>query len=81
MKKQNPNQKQGPRVGNAGNDAKRREFASEKDQRTSYFKQLSNMVMDRLTERGESHRSVISPGLEPISPNTRVRRGPTKGNK
>lgn len=86
MDKKSINQKQGPRVGNAGNAMKLQEFSNEKNARTSYFKQLADMVTDSLSSRGQQ----MKPGmparddykaLESISPNTRVRRGPQKGNK
>ena len=75
------NQAQGPRSGNAGNVSKQKAFLAEKSDRTSYFQGLADMVMDRLSMRGEVHKSYISPALEPLSPNTRVKRGPTKGNQ
>ena len=86
MDKKSVNQKQGPRTGNAGNAMKLQEFSNEKNARTSYFKQLADMVSDSFGRRGEQ----MKPGkpaaddyraVESISPNTRVRRGPTKGNK
>lgn len=86
MDKKSVNQKQGPRTGNAGNAMKLQEFNSEKNARTSYFKKLADMVTDSLSSRGEQMR----PGkpaaddykaLGSISPNTRVKRGPQKGNK
>ena len=75
------NQAQGPRSGNQGTPSKQRAFLDEKSDRSSYFQGLADMVMDRLAMRGEVHKSYISPALEPISPHTRVKRGPTKGNK
>ena len=75
------NQAQGPRSGNAGNVTKQKAFLNEKSDRSSYFQDLANMVMDKLTVRGEIHKPYTSPALEPISSNTRVKRGPTKGNQ
>ena len=76
-----PNQAQGPRSGNAGNVTKQKSFLAEKSDRSSYFQDLANMVMDKLTVRGEIHKPYTSPALEPVSANTRVKRGPTKGNQ
>jgi hypothetical protein len=77
----NPNQKQGPRTGNTGTPKKQNAMLMEKSDRTSYFKQLADMVSNALTRRGEGHKAHTSPTLEPISANTQVRRGPTRGNK
>ena len=77
----NPNQRQGPRSGNTGTPAKQSAMLMEKSDRTSYFRQLADMVSNALTRRGEGHKAHTSPELEPISANTRVRRGPTRGNK
>jgi len=86
MEKKSINQKQGPRRGNAGNAMKLQEFSNEKSARTSYFKELANMVTDAFGRRGEGMKSNRPASddhkaLESISPNTRVKRGPTKGNK
>jgi len=81
MEKKSINQKRGPRTGNAGNTEKKNNFLAEKSNRTSYFQSLADMVMDKLAVRGEVHKAHTSPALEPISSNTRVKRGPTKGNK
>jgi hypothetical protein len=75
------NQAQGPRTGNHGTPTKQKSFLAEKSDRTSYFQGLADMVMDKLTMRGTEHKSYINPALEPISPNTRVKRGPTRGNR
>ena len=75
------NQRRGPTTGNAGTPAKQKTFLAEKSDRSSYFQQIADMVMDKLTVRGEIHKPYTSPALEPISPNTRVKRGPTKGNQ
>lgn len=86
MDKKSVNQKQGPRTGNAGNAMKLQEFSNEKSARTSYFKQLADMVTAAYTKRGKAmmpdqHGYRDPEALEAISPNTRVKRGPTKGNK
>ena len=75
------NQSQGPRTGNAGTASKQKSFIAEKSDRSSYFQDLANMVMDKLSVRGEAHKPHTSPALEPISSNTQVKRGPTRGNK
>ena len=75
------NQKRGPSTGNQGTPAKQSAMLQEKSDRSSYFRQLADMVMSRLAVRGEQHRAYTNPALEPISPNTKVRRGPTRGNK
>ena len=77
----NPNQSQGPRTGNTGTPTKQRDMISEKSDRSSYFQSLADMVMSRLTRRGQEHKAYTNPSLEPISPVTRVKRGPTRGNK
>ena len=75
------NQSRGPTTGNQGTPTKQKSFLAEKSDRTSYFQGLADMVMDKLSMRGREHKSYINPALEPISANTRVKRGPTKGNK
>ena len=75
------NQAQGPRTGNMGTPTKQKSFLAEKSDRSSYFQQIADMVMDKLTVRGAAAAPHINPGLEPISANTRVRRGPTRGNR
>lgn len=75
------NQSRGPTTGNAGTPTKQKSFLAEKSDRSSYFQGLADMVMDKLAMRGTQHKSYINPALEPISANTRVKRGPTKGNK
>lgn len=75
------NQGRGPTAGNQGTPSKQRAFLEEKSDRTSYFKSLADMVTNALTRRGEGHKAHTTPELEPISANTRVRRGPTRGNK
>lgn len=75
------NQSRGPTTGNAGTPTKQKSFLAEKSDRTSYFQGLADMVMDKLSMRGREHKSYINPALEPISANTKTKRGPTKGNK
>lgn len=76
----NINQAQGPRTGNAGNTAKRKDFMSEKDQRSSEKAELADMVTRALETRGRDNRSSRSPGVEPLHADTNVGRGPTRGN-
>ena len=80
-KRAEANQAQGPRTGNTGTPAKQSAMLMEKSDRTSYFRQLADMVSNALTRRGAGHKPHTLPELEPISPNTQVRRGPTRGNK
>ena len=75
------NQSRGPTTGNQGTPTKQKTVLAEKSDRSSYFQSLADMVMDKLAVRGEVHKPYTSPALEPISPNTRVKRGPTRGNQ
>ena len=80
------NQAPGPRTGNQGTPSKQKSFLAEKSDRSSYFQELSNMVSDAFGRRGvgmKSNRpsSDDHKALESISPNTRVKRGPTRGNQ
>lgn len=80
------NQAPGPRTGNVGTPTKQKSFLAEKSDRSSYFQQIATMVTDAFGRRGEGMKSNRPASddhkaLESISPNTRVKRGPTKGNK
>lgn len=80
------NQARGPRTGNAGNTDKRHSFLAEKSDRSSYFKDIADMVTGALERRGRGMKSDRPAAddhraLESISPNTRVKRGPTRGNR
>jgi len=75
------NQSQGPRTGNRGTPAKQSAMLAEKSDRSSYFKQLADRVSNAFGRRGQEHAAYTNPSLEPISANTRVRRGPTRGNQ
>jgi hypothetical protein len=86
MHRADPNQAQGPRSGNSGNVTKQKSFLAEKSDRSSYFQDLATMVTDAFGRRGEGMKSnrpsTDDPkALKGISPNTRVKRGPTKGNQ
>lgn len=81
-----PNQAQGPRSGNAGTVSKQKSFLESKSDRSSYFQQIATMVTDAFGRRGEGMKSNRPSSddhkaLTGISPNTQVKRGPTKGNK
>ena len=81
------NQSQGPRTGNTGTPMKQKSFLAEKSDRSSYFQSLADMVMDKLAVRGSGMRPnqpnppADKTALQSVSPNTRVKRGPTRGNK
>lgn len=80
------NQARGPRTGNAGNADKKKSFLAEKSDRSSYFQELADRVTTALESRGRGMKSNRPSSddhkaLEAISPNTRVKRGPTRGNK
>lgn len=86
MEKKSINQKRGPTVGNAGTPAKADAFVSSKTQRTSYMGQLADMVTAAFGRRGEQMKPNQPArddykALEGVSTVTRVRRGPTRGNK
>ncbi len=76
----NINQKQGPRVGNAGMGTKRKDFIAEKSKVNSERADLARMVTDALEMRGRDNRSTRRPGVESLHDTTNVGRGPTKGN-
>ena len=80
------NQAQGPRSGNAGTVSKQKSFLAEKSDRSSYFRQLADMVTGALESRGQAMKpnqpATEDPrALAQVSPNTRVKRGPTRGNR
>ena len=75
------NQRRGPTTGNTGTPAKQNAMLMEKSDRSSYFKALADMVTGALERRGRGHEAHTSPSLEPLSPITRVKNGPRKGNK
>lgn len=85
--REDPNQKQGPRSGNAGNTAKQRDFMAEKSARSSYFSALADMVRGALERRGGAMRPNQPPEDDPKALTSlkgdwgRARRGPTKGNR
>lgn len=74
------NQPQGPRLGNAGNATKRKDFMAEKDKRSSEKADLAKMVTDALGMRGRGQAGKTNPALEGVHEYTNVGRGPTKGN-
>lgn len=70
----NPNQKQGPRSGNAGTPAKQRSFLEEKSDRSSYFQQLADMVSGAFGRRGEGMKPHRLDTVEPIKDTLNVGR-------
>lgn len=74
------NQKQGPRVGNAGFGTKRKDFMAEKDKTSSERANLAKMVVDALETRGRDMRGTRMKAVESLHDSTNVGRGPTKGN-
>ena len=78
------NQARGPRTGNAGTPSKQKSFLSEKSDRGSYMAGLADMVSGAFGKRGEGMKpnrpaSADPAALQSISPNTKTRRGPTRG--
>lgn len=79
------NQSQGPRTGNAGTASKQKSFLSEKSDRGSYMASLANTVSSAFGRRGEGMKpnqpnpDADKTALKSISPNTRTKRGPTRG--
>lgn len=79
------NQARGPQAGNAGTPSKQKSFLAEKSDRGSYMQSLATMVSDAFGRRGQGMRPNIpnppadKTALQSISPNTRTRRGPTRG--
>lgn len=80
------NQARGPRVGNAGNAEKRAGYLAEKAARTSYLGQIADKISAAFGRRGaammpDQHGVRDADALKSISPVTRTRRGPTRGNR
>ena len=81
------NQSRGPTTGNQGTPTKQKTFLAEKSDRSSYFQELANMVSDAFGRRGEGMKPnqpnppADKTATRSISPNTRTKRGPTKGNQ
>jgi len=78
------NQTRGPTTGNAGTASKQKSFLSEKSDRGSYMSKLADTVSSAFGKRGEGMKpnrpATDDPkALQSISPNTKTRRGPTKG--
>jgi hypothetical protein len=83
MKTTNPqsksiNQKRGPTVGNGLSDgSKRADFIKEK---TSGFRtELSDVIMNALTGRGDGMKPKIIPAVEGLHTDTGPKRNPTAG--
>lgn len=78
------NQAQGPRTGNAGTPSKQKDFIAEKSRTSSYRQDLADMVSSAFGRRGEGMKSnrpasEDKKALVSISPNTKTKRGPTRG--
>lgn len=78
------NQARGPRTGNAGTPSKQKDFIAEKSRTSSYRSQLADLVTSAFGKRGEGMKpnrpaSADPQALKSISPNTKTRRGPTRG--
>lgn len=78
------NQAQGPRTGNSGTPSKQKSFLSEKSDRGSYMSKLADTVSSAFGKRGAGMKpnrpATDDPAaLKSISPNTKTRRGPTRG--
>ena len=73
------NQAQGPRMGNAGDAAKRATFVKEKASSGTEKSALANMVMDALAGRGAGMQGKIDKTVEPLHANTGPKRNPTAG--
>lgn len=78
------NQARGPQTGNSGTPSKQKSFLSEKSDRGSYMSSLANMVSDAFGRRGQGMKpnrpaSADPQALKSISPDTKTRRGPTRG--
>jgi hypothetical protein len=82
-----PNQAQGPRSGNHGTPTKQKSFLAEKSDRSSYFKELADMVSNAFGARGrgmqpnQPNPPADQTATRSISPTTRTKRGPTRGNQ
>lgn len=86
MEKKNINQKRGPRVGNMGRASKVEAFRANKSDRGSYLSSLADMVSNAFGRRGAQMKPGMparddEAALRSISPNTRVKSGPKKGNR
>jgi hypothetical protein len=73
------NQKQGPRMGNAGSAAKRATFVKEKASSGNEKSALANMITDALGMRGAGVKPHINPALEGLHSDTGPKRNPTAG--
>lgn len=73
-KSPNPNQRSGPRVGNAGTQAKRDSFLAEKSDRSSHYSALADMVTSALEARGRGMRTERLAEAEPLAPVVNVGR-------
>lgn len=81
------NQNRGPTTGNAGTPTKQKTFLAEKSDRSSYFQEIADMVSNAFASRGQGMKPnqpnppADKTATRSVSPNTRVKRGPTRGNQ
>ena len=79
------NQARGPQSGNAGTPTKQKSFLAEKSDRGSYMAGLADMVSNAFGQRGQGMKpnqpnpDADKTALRSISPDTRTKRGPTRG--
>ena len=69
------NQSQGPRSGNAGNQAKRNKFIAEKT--SGWREEMADMVMSKLEARAPM--DYVDPRVEPLDANRGPKSNPTAG--
>jgi hypothetical protein len=73
------NQKQGPRMGNAGSADKRATFVKEKASTGNERSSIADMIMNAFAGRGAGMQGKIDPAVEGISSNTGPKHNPTAG--
>lgn len=79
------NQSRGPTTGNSGTPSKQKSFLTEKSDRGSYMASLADTVSSAFGKRGagmkpnQANPDADKTALKSISPNTKTRRGPTRG--
>jgi len=73
------NQKQGPRMGNAGSAEKRARFVKEKASSGNEKSAIANMITDALSGRGAGMQGRIDPTVEGLHSDTGPKRNPTAG--
>ena len=73
------NQAQGPRMGNAGDAAKRARFVKEKASSGTEKCAIADMITDALAGRGAGMQGKIDPTVEGLHSNTGPKHNPTAG--